>query len=44
MTQYNSVNKRLSDSQLDKLRSATRDATGVTLRLSLDMTGTKEKH
>ena len=34
MTEYHSVNVQLSDSQLDKLKSATKNATNVTLRLS----------
>ena len=34
MTQYNSVNVKLSNSQLDKQKSAIKSETGVTLRLS----------
>ena len=30
MTQYNSINIKLSYSQLDKLKSATKNETGVT--------------
>ena len=30
MTQYNSINIKLSYSQLDKLKSATKNKTGVT--------------
>ena len=41
MNEYHRKYVRLSDSQLDKLKSATRNATGVTLRLSSDMIGTK---
>ena len=37
MTQYSSVNVRLSNSQLDKLKSAIKNATEVTLILSLNM-------
>ena len=33
MTQYNSVNVKLSNSQLDKLKSATKNESGVFLRL-----------
>ena len=38
MTQYSSVNLKLSDSQVDKLKSVMKNETGVTLRLSLNMT------
>ena len=34
MTQYNSVSVKLSDSSLNKLKSATKSETGVTLRLT----------
>ena len=34
MTQYNSINVKLSDSQLNKLKSATKNITRVALRLS----------
>ena len=37
MTQYNSLNIKLSNSQLNKLKSATTNETGVVLRLSLNM-------
>ena len=37
MTQYNSLNIRLSNSQLKKLNSAIKNETGVVLRLSLNM-------
>ena len=35
MTQYNSLNVKLSDSQLNKLKSAIKNETDVVLRLSL---------
>ena len=38
MTQYNGVNVKLPDPQLE-LKSATKDETGVTLRLSSNKTG-----
>ena len=34
MTQYNTLNVKLSNSQLNKLRSATKNRTAVTLNLS----------
>ena len=34
MTQYNSLNVKLSNSQLNKLKSAITNETGVVLRLS----------
>ena len=37
MTQYNSLNVKLSNSQLNKLKSAIKNKTGVVLRLSLNM-------
>ena len=37
MTQYNSLNLKLSNSQLDKLKSAIEDGTEVVLRLSSNM-------
>ena len=37
MTQYNSVNVRLSNSQLNKLKSAIKNETEVVLRLSSNM-------
>ena len=37
MTQYNSLNVRLSNSQLDKLKSAMKNETDVVLRLSSNM-------
>ena len=39
MTQYNSVNVNLSNSQLNKLKSAIKNETEVILRLSSIMTG-----
>ena len=37
MTQYNSLNVKLSNSQLDKLKSAIKNETEVVLRLSSNM-------
>ena len=39
MTQYNSLNVRLSNSQLSKLKSAIKNETDVVLRLSSNMVG-----
>ena len=39
MTQYNSLNVNLSNSQLNKLKSAIKNETGVVLRLSSNMVG-----
>ena len=39
MTQYNSFNVKLSNSQLNKLKSVVKNETGVTLRLSQSMIG-----
>ena len=39
MTQYNGVNEKLSESQLNKLKSATKNETRVTLRLSSNIIG-----
>ena len=39
MTQYNSVNVKLSNSQLSKLKSAIKNATEVTLKLSSNRIG-----
>ena len=39
MTQYNSLNAKLSNSQLNKLKSAIKNGTDVVLRLSLNMIG-----
>ena len=42
MTQYNSLNLNLSNSQLNKLKSSIKNETGVVLWLSLDMVGDDE--
>ena len=42
MTQYNSLNIKLSNSQLNKLKSAIKSKTKVVLRLSLSMIGDDE--
>ena len=42
MTQYNSSNVKLSNSQLNKLKSTVKIETGVVLRLSLIMIGDDE--
>ena len=42
MTQYNSLNVKLSNSQLDKLKSAIKNETEVVLRLSSNMVGDGE--
>ena len=42
MTQYNSLNVKLSDSQLNKFKSATKNETEVVLRLSSNMIGDNE--
>ena len=39
MTQHNSLNVKLSNSQLDKFESVIKDETEVVLRLSSNMTG-----
>ena len=39
MTQYNSLNVKLSNSQLNKLKSAIKNETEVFLRLSSNMIG-----
>ena len=39
MTQYNSLNVKLIKSQLNKLKSATKNETDVILRLSSNMIG-----
>ena len=39
MRQYNSVNEKLSKSQLYKVKSATANVTGVILTLSLNIIG-----
>ena len=42
MTQYNSLNVKLSNSQLNKLKSATKNETEVVLRLSSNIIGDNE--
>ena len=42
MTQYNSLNVKLSNSQLNKLKSAIKNETGVVLRLSLNIVADDE--
>ena len=42
MTQYNSLNVKLSNSQLNKLKSAIKNQTEVVLRLSSNMIGNNE--
>ena len=42
MTQYNSLNVKLSNSQLNKLKSAIKNETKVILRLSSNMIGDDE--
>ena len=42
MTQYNSLNEKLSNSQLDKLRSAIRNEVDLVLRLSSNMIGNSD--
>ena len=42
MTQYNSLNIKLSNSQLNKLKSAIKNEAGLVLRLSLNMVGDGE--
>ena len=42
MTQYNSLNIKLSNSQLNKLKYAVKDEIGVVLRLSLIMVRDEE--
>ena len=42
MTQYNSLNLKLSNSQLNKLNSAIKNETDVVLRLSSNMIGHSE--
>ena len=39
MTQYNSLNVKLSNSQLSKLKSATKNENDVVLRTSSNMVG-----
>ena len=42
MTQYNSLNVKISNSQLNKLKSAIKNETDVALRLSSNMTGNSD--
>ena len=42
MTQYNSLNVKLSSSQLNKFKSAIKNETEVVLRLSSNMMGDNE--
>ena len=42
MAQYNSLNVKLSNSQLSKLKSAIKNKTEVVLRLSSNMIGDNE--
>ena len=42
MTQYNSLNEKLSNSQLNKLKSAIKNGTDVILRLSSKMIGNSD--
>ena len=39
MTQYNTVNVKLSNSQINKLKSGIKNGTEVTLNLSSNLTG-----
>ena len=43
MTQYNSVNVKLSNSTLEKLKSAIKNKTGVILILSINVIGKDER-
>ena len=42
MIQYNSLNVKLSNSQLNKLKSAIKNGTDVVLRLSSNMVGNSD--
>ena len=42
MNQYNSLNVKLSNSQLNKLKSAIKNGTDVILRLSSNMIGNSD--
>ena len=42
MTQFNFLNVKLSNSQLNKLKSAIKNESEVVLKLSLNMTGNNE--
>ena len=39
MTQYNTLNVKLSNSQLNKLKFAIKNGTGITLNLSVNLIG-----
>ena len=39
MTQYNSVNVKISNSKIDKLKLLTKSETGITMQLSSNMIG-----
>ena len=39
MVEYNKLNLKLANTQLKKLKTATKNKTGTTLRMSLRMTG-----
>ena len=42
MTQYNSLNVKLSNSQINKLKSAIKNETDVVLKLSTNMIGNSD--
>ena len=42
MVEYSKVNVKLSDTQLKKLKTAVKDKTGITLRMSLKMFNGKD--
>ena len=42
MTEYNSLNVKLSNSQINKLKSAIKNGTGVILRFSSNMVGNSD--
>ena len=42
MTQYNSLNVKLSNSQLNRLKSAMKNETEIVLRLSLNVIGNSD--
>ena len=44
MTQYNSLNVKLSNSQLNKFKSAIKNETEVVLRLSSNIIGDNKTH
>ena len=44
MIQYNSLNEKLSNSQLNKLKSATKNGTEAVSRLSSNMIGDNENN